>query len=100
MTNTELNGILAANKKVMVKLSAPWCGPCRALAPVVEKIAEERTDVRFVEVDVEGSPEVASEYGITSVPTILFFKNGEAFDMTVGMVTSDRITGILDRMDE
>lgn len=100
MTNNELNGILATNRKVMVKLSAPWCGPCKALAPIVDKIAEERADTRVVMVDVEGSPEIASEYGITSVPTILFFKNGEAFDMTVGMVNAEKINGILDRMDE
>lgn len=99
MNNNELNAILATNKKVLVKLSASWCGPCKALAPMVDKIAIDRDDFRLVTVDVEESPEISTEYGITSVPTMLFFKDGEAFDMTVGMVNAERINGILDRMD-
>ena len=72
----------------MVDFWAAWCGPCRLVAPIVEKLAEDYAEqgLRVGKLDVDQNPETASQYGVRSIPTILFFKNGELVDKVVGAV--------------
>ena len=98
MTFEELLKLCKENKMVVCKLGASWCGPCRALAPIYDEVKEENSDVAMFEVDIDDSQEIVEEYGIVSVPTILFFLNGEPFDMKVGLCKKTDIEGVLENM--
>lgn len=72
------------DEAVLVDFWAPWCGPCRALGPTIDKLAESRPG-RVAKVNVDDAPEIASRYGISSIPTVIVFQKGEASDKFVGM---------------
>jgi thioredoxin 1 len=76
------------NGLAMVDFWATWCGPCRIIAPIVEKLAEEYADqgLRVGKLDVDSNPMTASQFGVRSIPTVLFFKNGEVVDKVIGAV--------------
>jgi thioredoxin 1 len=77
--------VLKSQLPVMVDFSATWCGPCKKVAPIVEKIGEDYAGkVVVVKCDVEECDEVARRYGIMNIPTVLYFKNGEVVDKNVG----------------
>lgn len=77
--------VLEADKPVIVDFWAEWCGPCRMVGPVIDQIAEEHAEkVKVVKLDVENNPETAMKYGITSIPAIYIFKDGEVAKQTVG----------------
>ncbi len=80
--------VLRSTLPVMVDLWAPWCGPCRMIAPVVEKLAE-RYDQRFkfCRLNVDENPKTASKYRIMSIPTLMFFKDGKVVDTVIGTVS-------------
>lgn len=75
------------NGKVLVDFWATWCGPCKMMAPIVEKLAEETASesIKIGKIDVDENPNLASEYGIMSIPTFIVFENGEAIKTVVGM---------------
>ena len=77
---------LAANQTTVVDFWAAWCPPCRALAPSIEALATERTDIVVGKLDVDGHPEIAERYGVSSIPTVLVFRNGELAARSVGLV--------------
>ena len=77
--------IALSQKTVIVDFWAEWCGPCKSIAPILEAIAEEKSDqVQVIKVDVDKCPSVASAYGIRSIPTLMIFKEGEAKDTKIG----------------
>jgi thioredoxin 1 len=91
---------LAADRTVVVDFWASWCPPCRALAPRIEALAEERTDIVVGKLDVDGHPDLAERYGIQSIPTVLVFRNGKLESRSVGLVPIERLRDLLDRTVE
>ena len=69
--------VMQSEKTVLVDFWASWCGPCRMLSPIVDEIAEERTDIKVGKVNVDEQEELAMRFGIMSIPTLIVFKNGE-----------------------
>ena len=84
-TNTSFDGLLEDERLVIVDFWATWCGPCRMLSPLLDEVEEEMADKIFVvKVNIDDAEEIAMRYRIMSIPTLIFFKNGQMVDRSVG----------------
>ncbi|MEM8501791.1 MAG: thioredoxin [Cyanobacteria bacterium P01_D01_bin.1] len=90
--------VLENEAPVLVDFWAPWCGPCRMVAPVVDEISEQYDgQVKVVKVNTDENPSVASQYGIRSIPTLMIFKGGQRVDMVVGAVPKTTLANTLEK---
>jgi thioredoxin 1 len=90
------NKVLSSDKLTLVDFWATWCGPCRTMGPVVEDLAKEYSGkVNIGKLDVDNNPNVCGKYGITSIPTILFIKNGKVVDRTVGVYPRSKLVKMI-----
>ena len=83
--------VLEASQPVLVDFWAPWCGPCRIIAPHLEELDAEREDLTVVKMNVDENPQTAATYGIMSIPTLLLFKNGEVAKQVIGALPKARL---------
>ena len=87
--------VLNSEKKVLLDFWAPWCGPCRMVVPMVEEIAKERPDIKVGKINVDENPELASQFGIMSIPTLVVMENGKIVSQAMGARPKDAILAML-----
>ena len=93
--NNFQNEVLNSEKKVLLDFWAPWCGPCRMVVPIVEKIAAERPDIKVGKINVDEEVELASQFGIMSIPTLVVIENGKIVNQEMGARPKEAILGML-----
>ncbi|MBQ9925283.1 MAG: thioredoxin [Clostridia bacterium] len=87
--------VMNSDKPVLLDFWAPWCAPCRMVVPIVEEIAQERSDIKVGKVNVDEQPELAGQFGVMSIPTLVVMKNGKIVNQAMGARPKNAILGML-----
>ena len=87
--------VVRSDRPVLLDFWAPWCGPCRMVSPILEEIARERADIKVGKVNVDEQPELASQFGVMSIPTMVVMKNGKVVNQAMGARPKSQILALL-----
>ena len=87
--------VLKSNKTVLIDFYAEWCGPCQMLSPIVEQVAQENDNIKVVKINVDENPNLASEFGIKAIPTLVIIKNGKEANRAVGMLSKAELLELI-----
>lgn len=87
--------VMDSNKTVLIDFWASWCGPCRMMSPIIDEIADEVSDVKVCKVNVDEASDLASMFGIESIPTLIVIKNGQAVNKNVGLISKDNVLKLI-----
>jgi thioredoxin 1 len=99
VTDQTFDEFIQSNEKVVIDCWAAWCGPCRIISPIVEELAQENEHITFGKLNVDKNRSVPSKYGIMSIPTLLYFKDGKLVDKTLGALPKPAIESRLSVLD-
>ncbi len=89
--------VMRSDKPVLIDFFATWCGPCSMVSPIVDEIAQERSDIKVCKVDVDEQGELAAAFGVSSIPTLVVFKNGKITAKQIGALPKPGILALLDK---
>ena len=89
------NEVMNSDKPVLLDFWAPWCGPCRMVVPIVEEIARDRSDIKVGKINVDENPELAGQFGVMSIPTLVVMKNGKIVNQSMGAKPKNAILAML-----
>ena len=89
--------VMRSDKPVLIDFFATWCGPCSMVSPIVDEIAQERNDIKVCKVDVDEQGELAAAFGVSSIPTLVVFKNGKITAKQIGALPKPGILALLDK---
>ena len=95
MTTEELKKIYQENDRVLIKFGASWCGPCKAMEPVLKEVAEARPDVKVIELDVDNEEEMVQLFRVRSVPTVFWIVEGVTIDKHVGGASKEQLLSFM-----
>lgn len=96
VTNSNFeNEVLSSEKIVLVDFYADWCGPCKMLLPIIEEIAKENEDIKVVKINVDNEQELAIQYGVMSIPTVVAIKQGEEINRKIGLVDKKELLNMV-----
>lgn len=87
--------VMQANTPVVIDFYADWCGPCKRLAPIFEDLSQEMSDVTFYKVDVENASDLAAQFGVQSIPTILMFDKGDMVERVMGLMPKEALADMI-----
>ena len=93
--NNIQRGVLNSDRPVLLDFWAPWCAPCRMVGPILDEIAEERSDVKVAKINIDEQPELASQFGVMSIPTLMVMKEGRIVQQAMGARPKAQILSML-----